>query len=329
MSIQITILGLGQIGASIGLALEKHKDKIKRVGLDREVNISKRAKKLGAVDDVKINLGAAVRKADIVILAMPADQVRETLEVIAEDLQEDTIIMDTSPMRQAVTDWASDLLPSGRFYIGISPVINPEHLRDTDTGLDAAHADMFERGMMVITAGQHTPEPAIKAATTLTGLLGATPHFADVAEMDGIMAAIQVLPYLSAAALLNATLDQPGWQDARKFANRAYVDGTAVANIVGGGNALRDAAMLNAKNSVRVLDRMISSLQQIRGHLVDGDNEALGTLLDDAWKGRDAWMAQRLSANWIVESDVKMPSNSSMMGQMFGFKPRPKLGEKK
>ncbi len=36
MTIQITILGLGQVGTSIGLALAEKKDAIVRVGNDRE-----------------------------------------------------------------------------------------------------------------------------------------------------------------------------------------------------------------------------------------------------------------------------------------------------
>lgn len=329
MSIQITIIGLGQIGASMGLALEKNKDEIKRVGLDRLVNVAKQAKKMGAVDDVKVNLSAAVRKADIVILAMPSDQVKETLEVIADDLQEDTVIMDTSPIRQAVTDWAQNLLPVGRSYVGLTPIINPEHLEDSTSGIDAAHADMFERGIMAIAAGRSTPEHAIKAAASLTQLLGASPFFADIAEVDGVMAAIQVLPQLSAAALLDATLDHPGWQEARKFAGRAYLDGTSAAKTAFSSGALRDAAILNPESVTRGLDRMIDSLQKVRGYVAKGDSEALGAMLGDIFEGREDWLAQRLAAEWIIASKVEMPASSGMMAQMFGFKARKKPGEKK
>ena len=39
MPVQITIIGLGQIGASIGLALAAHKDKVTTVGHDKEFSI--------------------------------------------------------------------------------------------------------------------------------------------------------------------------------------------------------------------------------------------------------------------------------------------------
>ena len=61
MSAQITIVGLGQIGASVGLALGKRRSDIRRVGHDKSPEIAKKALQRGAVDEMKYNLPAAVR----------------------------------------------------------------------------------------------------------------------------------------------------------------------------------------------------------------------------------------------------------------------------
>ena len=90
MSVQITIVGLGQIGSSIGLALKAHDVDVHRVGHDKDPQAAKEAQKAGAVDDVKYNLPASVRDANIVILALPLAGIRETLEIIAPDLQDGT-----------------------------------------------------------------------------------------------------------------------------------------------------------------------------------------------------------------------------------------------
>ena len=71
MTVQITIIGLGQVGASMGLALKAHNLDVRIVGHDKEIETAKEAHKLGAVDDVKYNLPASVREAKIVILAVP------------------------------------------------------------------------------------------------------------------------------------------------------------------------------------------------------------------------------------------------------------------
>ena len=88
MSVQITIVGLGQIGSSIGLALKTHGVNVHRVGHDKDPQAAKESQRAGAVDDVKYNLPASVRAAQIVILALPLAGIRETLDVIAPDLQE-------------------------------------------------------------------------------------------------------------------------------------------------------------------------------------------------------------------------------------------------
>ena len=79
---RILIVGLGQIGSSIGLALQAHSDRLHRVGHTRIFGSGNHAKKIGAVDKVAINLPAAVRKAKIIVLALPMDHVENTLELI-------------------------------------------------------------------------------------------------------------------------------------------------------------------------------------------------------------------------------------------------------
>src|SRR5512138_4015298 len=137
MAIQITILGLGQVGASLGLALAEKKGDILRVGNDREPEIAKRAQKLGAVDQVQHNLPSAVSKADVVVLAMPVDEIRETLEVIAQDLKEGAVVIDTSPVKVGVAEWAQKILPKERYFVAMTPTLNPAYLDELKAGLDA------------------------------------------------------------------------------------------------------------------------------------------------------------------------------------------------
>src|SRR5512138_4030418 len=111
MPVQITIIGLNQIGASIGLALAKVKDQVTRIGNDREPTIARQAEKAGAVDKTVFNLPSAVREADVVILALPVDEIRETIEIIAQDLKPGSVMIDTSPVKGPVLEWVKELLP--------------------------------------------------------------------------------------------------------------------------------------------------------------------------------------------------------------------------
>jgi prephenate dehydrogenase len=326
MAVQITIIGLGQIGASIGLALKDRKDQLVRVGHDIELEISRQAEKLGAIDRADINLPHSVESADLVVLALPVDQLRETLQIIAPDLRENCVVVDTGPAKEAMAAWTAELLPESVHYVGLTPMINPAYLQDHDLGIKAARPDLFQGGLMAIVAPATADSAALKLAADLTRLLGAMPLFADPLEVDGLMAATHLLPQLMAAALLNATIDQPGWREGRKFAGRAYAETTAAAVLPGDAHSLAATALLNRDNTLRVLDTAIAALSAIRNDIDQDDEASLDERLKRARSGREAWWKGRQSKEWITETapGVDLPDMPGVVGRLFGIGKKPK-----
>ncbi len=326
MTVQITIIGLGQIGASIGLALAEKGDMFKRVGHDREPKISREALKIGAIDRFSVNLPASVSEADIVVLALPMDQIKETLSIIAEDLREDVVVMDTGPVKEVVSAWANDLLPPKRHYIGLTPVLNPNYLLEPDSGLEVAHADLFRGSLIGVVTPPQTVSEAVKLAADLIRLLGATPLFVDPVEIDSLMASTHILPQLMAAALLNSTIDQPGWREARKVAGRAYAEVTSPIIQFSDPQSLSSSVMLNKENILRVLDSLTASLQAIRSDIERDNGEGLDARLIRAREGREIWWDQRLNPDWAEASsaNTEMPTGSEFFGRLLGIRRKPK-----
>jgi prephenate dehydrogenase len=320
MTVQLTIVGLGQIGTSVGLALAEQSELIYRMGHDREIRAARHAEKLGALDKVSINLLSAVEEADLVLLALPVDQIQETLEFIRNDLKPAAVVMDTGPAKQIVASWAEKLLPEERYYVGLTPVLNPIYLHDIDSGAEAAHPDLFRDGLVGIVSPLGTPSEAIKLAADLTRLLGATPLFADPLEMDGLVAATHILPQLLAAGLLNSTIDQPGWQEGRKIAGRSYAEVTAPVMYPSEPSTLTTAAMLNRENVIRVLDGAVAAINAIRSDLSNEDLETLEERLNRAREGRQVWLNGRLVANWAADetTSVEAPTASEVFGRFIG-----------
>ena len=326
MTIQITIVGLGQIGGSFGLALAEQKDKLERVGHDISHDSARQAQKIGAVDRISINLPSAVRGADIVLLALPLDQIRETLEIIAEDLKEDVVLLDTSPTKEVVLSWVKELLPPNRHYVGLTPVLNPIYLLMEDTGITAARADLFQRGMLGIVAPPGTASEAIKLATDLTQMVGGKALFVDPLENDSLMTATHILPQLISAALLDATVDQPGWYEGRKVAGRAYAEVTHPMLQFANPKTLTSLAMYNRGNVKRVLNGLIDALQALEEEIDNQDNEALEKRLERARQGRERWWGQRQIADWNETSSSMddVGGSGDVFGRMFGFRRRKK-----
>lgn len=319
MSVQITIIGLGQVGSSIGLALAEQKS-IKRVGHDKNYETARAAHKAGAVDETKINLPASVIDANIVLLCLPLSEMRETLKFIADDLQEGTVILDTAPAKAKVATWVNEFIPRGRHYVGLAPAAGANYLHGIDLGVEAARADLFKNGLFLVNAPSGTPGEAVKLATDLIELLGAQSMFTDPVEADGLLAATHLLPQLAAAALLDATVDQPGWIEARKVAARPYATVTAALAYHDEAKSLGEAALGNRENVIRVLDAYMASLQELRDDINSADEQSVAEFIEDAVKARDRWLHERTRADWqnqVTQTD-STPFGERLNQMIFG-----------
>ncbi|MBN1535854.1 MAG: prephenate dehydrogenase [Anaerolineales bacterium] len=321
MSINITIVGLGQIGGSIGLALANQKQLLTRLGHDLEIEVSKAAQKAGAIDNFHINLPASVENADLVILALPFDQMYKTLEVIAPSLKEGAVVMDTSLAKQPIIAWVKDLFPEERYYVGLTPVLNPDYLYEWETGFSSAKADLFHNSVIGIVSLSNTPSDAIKLGFDLVNLLGAKPFFTDPMEIDGLMATTHVLPEIMAISLMDATYGKPGWKDARKIAGRPYAHAT-VAGQMDKPQALASFIKSNQPNIMRLIDVLIEELVLLKQHISDEDQSTLATRFEKIWQGQTHWLQERRSFHWEDEdmtSGAKAPTTGEIFGRFIGL----------
>jgi prephenate dehydrogenase len=319
MTVQITIIGLGQTGTSIGLALAKYADRIKRVGFDRVLETQNKAKSLGALDEVKFNLPATIEGADLVLLCIPLDQVEETLKLIAEDLREDAVVIDFAPQKMAVKGWFEAHIPAGRHYVGLVPSVGPQYLGQVENGIEGAHADLFERATIGIAAPAGTSSQALKLATDLVELLGGQSIFLDMLEADGMALTAHLLPQVLSVALLNATVGQPGWAETRRFAGRPFLQGTLPLGS-DTPEALSKALLTNPAGSAAVLNNLIGALTHLRSAVERGDSDDLQKRLKLAFSDRETWLNERTSAEWNEgEKRTELPNRGEFFKRLFSF----------
>jgi prephenate dehydrogenase len=319
MTTEITIIGLGQIGTSIGLALANQKPPVHRTGNDLVPDFGRRAQKMGAIDQVVFNIPRSVKAADVVILACPVDELHENLKSIAGELRPGTVVINTSPVRVAVDAWAKEILPPDRHFISVTPTLNPAYLADTATGPDAAHADLFQNSLMIITTPPGTHPEALQLASDLVGLLGGKPFFADAIEADGLLAATQTLPELMAAALVNATVDEPGWNEGRKLAGQAYTAVTGPLLNLDEDKTFGTTALLNRANVLRAIDNLIKALYDLRTQIEKQDSQALHKLIMHALEERTKWLAERSRGSWDQDAMSSVPTSRQMLGRLISF----------
>lgn len=321
MTVNIAIIGLGQTGTSVGLALAEHKNMVHRTGHDIILAQARRAEKQGALDEVNINLPASVEKADLVVLALPIDQIRNTLQVIAPVLRQGAVVVDLVPVKQVVLEWARQILPAGRHYVGLAAVRNPLYLDTPEHDADTGRADLFRHSVIAVVTPPGVAPEAIRLATDFVSLLGGEHLFVDPQELDGLIAATHILPELLSSALIHATVPQPGWKEARKFADRAYASVSRPAARSNTPAAIASLALNSPENTLRVLDNVMASLQTLRGLVEKQDAQGLQDYFKQARRSREEWWQERGGGNWAAEegAPAEMPTSSEVFGRLFGI----------
>ncbi len=311
----ITIVGSGVIGTSMGLALKQHSDPPRLVTHDKELGNGKAAVKKGAFDKAEWNLINACEQANLIILAIPLNGIRPTLEAIAPYLKEGVVISDTCRSKEPTLAWANQLLPDHIHFVGGNPVVYP-----AGSGHENAAADLFKGRLYCLTPASSANEEAVQVLVNLLGLLGAEPFFLDAAEHDGLITATEHLPNLLSVALLNALTQQKSWREIRKLAGGLFQQASSGAT--GDPDALVGNFLENKETLVHWLDRYMAQLNQLRALLVaDNDKaEELAQTVDKAVVARLNWL-QDFEKGAFTDPELATTRFEApgLLSQMIGF----------
>lgn len=284
---RVTLVGLGLIGGSMGLALKKSKLDLEIIGHDKDFGVAGRALKRGAVDKTEWNLIHACEGAGLIVLAIPLDGIKDTLAALRSYLQPGVIVTDTATTKAPVLEWAKDL-PPGVHFIGGDPVIQPSRL-SAERGIDAANADLFRGATYCLSSSPSAAGAAVETLASFVTLLGAQPYFIDAAEHDGLMAGVQHLPVVLATALAAATMQSHAWRELGKVASAAFRAATDLAPVEG--KTAREQFLAHRADLVRWIDALTESLQKVRGMVEREDAAALEALIEDVAGKREQWLS--------------------------------------
>jgi prephenate dehydrogenase len=321
----ITIVGLGKVGSSIGLALNTPENDLQLIGHDKSSEVAKESKSEGAVDSTAWNLISACERADVVILAIPFDQIESTLEAIGNELKIGTVVIDTSPFTRPVIEWAKKHLAENVHFISMGLGRNPAAMLDVTPGPAGARTDLFANAPCCIMPSPSSAPEAVKTAQDVATLLGATPYFLDPAEYDGLSSVVTLVPALLAGALLAPVISSPGWREMRRLGSSdlLYLSQPLKASSA----ALGLGIAHNRENVLRWLDTVMVELQTIREQVADGEDELLGHRLEAIDEGLETWLIDWQRNEWERSARPAMPSTGGWFRQLFGFG-RPKEEDK-
>ncbi len=191
------IVGVGLIGASIGLAHKQAKTFDKVLGVGRsEANLNE-AIKLGAIDQV-VSLEQCAKESDVIVVCVPVAQTFSILHAIEPHLKQNALITDAGSTKTDVIMAAKTALGDKvAQFIPAHPIAG-----GAQHGASAAKADLYQGKEVIICPLQENAPAAVEAINEFWLGTGANTHRMSALQHDAVFAAISHLPHVLSFALM-------------------------------------------------------------------------------------------------------------------------------
>jgi prephenate dehydrogenase len=282
---RVAILGLGLMGASLGIVLRATGVARLVAGYDASPGVAARARERGAIDLACADVSQAVAEADLVILAMPIRATPDLLSTIAPCLAPGALVSDLCSVKAYVVACAERVLSDSSRFVGGHPMTGSER-----SGVEAAHADLYDGCIWPLTPTERTAPEAVARLSWMIRHLGAMPLLLAPAEHDAAVALISHLPRIAATGLILTAAQSASWPMARDLAAGGFRDTTRVVS--GDPAMMLDICDANTAALLTSLDAYIETLRSLRARIANGD-VTLEDTLASAKHTRDSWIRAR------------------------------------
>ncbi|MDR1433801.1 prephenate dehydrogenase [Candidatus Endomicrobiellum devescovinae] len=258
--LNVSIVGLGQIGGSLGLALKSKtlKNRYYVTGIARNKETLKAALKIGAADEVSLSLASA-KNSDIVVICTPVDTIASIYKKLVKIVKKNTVITDSGSVKYSIEREINGI-NSKVSFIGSHPMAGR-----AKNGFSSASADMFKNAKVIITQQYGKPEKIVSKIWKDAG--------AEIVKMsaknhDELVAFTSHLPHVI-AFLLNKT-----YKKIKK--KNPHIDDLIAGSFksitrvsVSSADMWAPIFALNSKNINKYLDEFIKELNVFKRNLND------------------------------------------------------------
>ncbi|HEY9544467.1 MAG TPA: prephenate dehydrogenase/arogenate dehydrogenase family protein [Solimonas sp.] len=287
MSIRhLAVIGLGLIGGSFARALRAAGEVERIVGFDPDAVQREQATALGVVDQVFDDAAAAVRDADLVVLAVPVLHTAEALRSCVGALKAGAIVSDVGSTKQSVLrDVAAVCGGLPPWFVAAHPIAGTEK-----SGVANSFAELFRNHRVILTphAGQ---DPVARATVaSLWRAVGARVVEMDARQHDAVFAATSHLPHVLAYSFVDMLDRLDHSDDIFSNAGGGFRDFTRIAS--SSPQMWHDIMRANADAVGSLLDRQIDELQQIRRMMRDSRRDELKAVFERARTARERYLTQ-------------------------------------
>mgnify|MGYP000016392571 FL=1 len=275
----VTIVGVGLIGASLGLALKQAGVVTEVLGVGRSKENLKLAQKMGAIDRV-VDLVEAAKQSDVIVLCTPVAQMRAAFEVMEPYLEPKTMITDAGSTKGDVILAAKEILGKKACqFVPAHPIAG-----GAQHGASAAKADLFQGKQTIICPLQeNSPEDTSliigfwESVGSMVKKIGSVQH-------DAIYAAVSHLPHLLSYALMASVVNSEDADQKLDHVGAGFKDFTRIA--ASSPEMWRDICLGNRIAILKELDQYLLIVNHMRKLIAENDGAGLEKLFNKASKAR-------------------------------------------
>lgn len=302
---KITVLGVGLIGGSIGLAARERLGALVS-GFDPDAGTRATAIERGAIDEGHDEIAAACEGAEVVFCAAPVAELPELAEAALAVVGAAAVVTDVGSVKRAI---AERLAAESRF-IGGHPLAGAE-----TAGVGHARADLFDGARWYLTPTDRTEGVLYDKLQRVVAEIGARPQAIDAGAHDRMMAAVSHVPHAVANALASeaaGVLSEPG--EPLPEAGPSFRDATRVA---GANPAIWGDIFIENREAVATgIDAIVAHLQDAAGIIRSGDRTAVEAWHRRAGERRRELLSEGLSGGELTELRVIVPNRPGIVAEI-------------
>ena len=308
---KLTIIGLGLIGGSWGMALKRVKPEIEICGVDVDQEAIKIGQETRAIDWGTTDIVAGVADADMVVIATSIYATIQVIKRIVPYLKEGCILTDVASIKGNIVSAIDEVLPRTIYYIGGHPMAGSH-----SKGIIGADSYLFENAVYILTPTANTNGASLENLSQLVQALGAKVLYLSPEEHDLKVAAISHLPHVVASALVNSVgkLEEEE-EGVLKLAAGGFRDITRIADSQP--EMWRDIFLLNRASVLSMLTRFKEAITDLEEKIIKEEEEDLHQLLWQAknWRSQVPAKIKGLLPK-IYEIVVTVPDKPGMIGKI-------------
>ncbi len=281
---KVTIIGVGLIGASLGLALKKEGLAESITGVGRGLENLEEARRIGAVDAISQDIAEGVKDAELVIVAVPVMRIPASIIEAAAELSPGAIITDVGSVKGSIIEMVGGL-PEGVHFVPAHPIAGTER-----SGAAAGFAELFTGRLCILTPTPETDTAALGAVSAMWQAVGSRVISMDVAAHDSVLSAVSHLPHMIAYTLVNTVAEsartRTGMDDILGFSAGGFRDFTRIAS--SSPEMWADICSANSEPIVEMIDAFLKRLERLKRLITDNDRAGIELEFKSAKRLRDS-----------------------------------------